>query len=314
MTSTQNILWLKDLNMNNIPEVGGKGASLGEMFKIFPVPDAFCVTVTAYQTFLKEAGIEQEIYDLLKVDEEDTEKLHEVSKKIEKLMTSKPIPKDVEKDILESYKKIGGFVAVRSSATAEDLPTASFAGQQASFLNVKGEKDVLEKVRECWASLFTARAIYYRVKNKFPHEQVFISVVVQKMVNSQKAGVIFTVNPINQEKNEMVIEGAFGLGETVVSGSVTPDTYIVLKEPYELKDKNIGHKRIALYRGEDGKNVEKELDEEEGNKQVLSEEQIKSLAEISIKIEKHYKKPMDIEWAIDDKEYILQARPITTLK
>ena len=309
-----NTLWLKDITMKNLPQVGGKGASLGEMFHSFPVPDAFCVTVEAYKKFLKEAGIEKQIYSMLKIDEEDTEKLHDVAEKIQRLMTSKAIPKDVEKDILTAYKKLNGFVAVRSSATAEDLPTASFAGQQATFLNVKGEKDVLEAVKKCWASLFTARAIYYRVKNKFKNEQVFISVVVQKMVDSKKAGVIFTVNPINQNKNEMVIEGAFGLGETVVSGSVTPDTYIIQKNPYKLLNKNIGHKRIALYRDQKGKNFEKQLSEEEAEQQVLSEEQIKKLSEISVNIEKHYRKPMDIEWAVDDKEYILQARPITTLK
>ena len=227
------------------------------------------------------------------------------------------MPDDVKKEIVENYKKLKEkFVAVRSSATAEDLPTASFAGQQDTYLNVKGEKDLLESVRKCWASLFTSRAIYYRVINKFHHEKVLICVVVQEMIDSQKAGVLFTVNPVTGDRNEQIIEGSFGLGESVVSGQVTPDSYIVKKKPFEIKEITVNEKNIAFYRDkEKGHNKKVELDNLKANSQCLTEDEIKGLAELGIKIEEHYKKPQDIEWAVgpDKKLYILQSRPITTL-
>lgn len=308
------ILWFKDVFKNDLPIVGGKGANLGEMFEHFPIPNGFCITVNAYQQFLKENKLDKKIFPLLSnLDSEDTRKLDNVSKKIENIILKAKMSKAVEKEILANYRKMKNFVAVRSSATAEDLPTASFAGQQATFLNVKGEKEFLDAVKKCWASLFTSRAIYYRNTNSFDHEKVLISVVVQEMVDSEKAGVMFTVNPVTKNPEEMIIEGSFGLGEMVVSGQVTPDSYIVNKKSMKLTMKNIGDKKLAMIR-KDGKNIIKNLSEKESNEQVLTEKEVKELALLGKKIEQHYGKPQDIEWAVyKGKIYILQSRPITTL-
>lgn len=313
---TNSVLWFKEVNKNDVGIVGGKGASLGEMSSIFPIPNGFCITAQAYE---KEVlSVLSKVHNLLKIDVNDQAQLEKASKEIEKLIIATKMSDDLKNNILLNYEKLNknikdmAFVAVRSSATAEDLPEASFAGQQATFLNVKGKNEVLKAVKECWASLFTERAIYYREINKFKHEDVLISVVVQEMVNSEKAGVMFTVNPVTKNYNELLIEGNFGLGETVVSGQVTPDSYFVDKKTKSVKQKNIAEKTWGLFRNENGKNVNKNIDNP--NEQLLSEKELKELTEFGIKIEKHYGKPMDIEWAIaNGKVYILQARPITTL-
>ena len=312
------ITWFDAIDKKDLLLVGGKGANLGEMFEKFPIPTGFCVTVNAYREFLKQNKLEEKIFpSLKKLDIEKTEELEKESKRIRDLILAFEMPDDVKKEIVENYKKLKEkFVAVRSSATAEDLPTASFAGQQDTYLNVKGEKDLLESVRKCWASLFTSRAIYYRVINKFHHEKVLICVVVQEMIDSEKAGVMFTVNPVTGDRTEQIIEGSFGLGESVVSGQVTPDSYIVKKKPFEIKEITVNEKNIAFYRDkEKGHNKKVELDNLKANSQCLTEDEIKGLAELGIKIEEHYKKPQDIEWAVgpDKKLYILQSRPITTL-
>ena len=313
----QNILWLKDISKNDTPKVGGKGANLGEMFNAkMPVPPGFCVTVAVYKAFLDYNRLQNRIEKELKgLNVEDTKNLDSASKKIQKMIIDSKIPDDIAKDISAAYEKINDFVAVRSSATAEDLEDASFAGQQATFLNVRGKKDVLEATKRCWASLFTSRAIYYRQSKGFVHSKVFISVVMQKMVNSDSAGVMFTVNPITKNMEELIIEGNFGLGESVVSGMITPDSYFVDKKTLKPKNISIGTKRIAIYRGAKGKNFEKKLSEKEAEKQVLAETQITEIARLGILIEKHYKKPQDIEWAIEKgKIYITQSRPVTTIK
>ena len=313
------ILWFKDINKNDVGIVGGKGASLGEMSSIFPIPNGFCITAQAYE---KEVlSVLSKVHKILKIDVNDQKQLEKASKEIEKLIIAVKMSDELKNNILLNYEKLGKgmlFVAVRSSATAEDLPEASFAGQQATFLNVRGKEDVIKYVKECWASLFTERAIYYREINKFKHEDVLISVVVQEMVNSEKAGVMFTVNPVTKNYNELLIEGSYGLGETVVSGQVTPDSYFIDKKQFiekktlSIKQKNIAEKTWGLFRDENGKNVNKNI--ENPNEQLLSEKELKELTEFGIKIEIHYGKPMDIEWAIaNGKVYILQARPITTL-
>ena len=311
------IIWFKDISKKDIGTVGGKGANLGEMYNAgLPIPPGFCISAQAYEKFLDEAEIKDIILDMLSdLDEEDTQKLQNISEEIHSVMLSAKFPSDLKKEILNAYKKVEGFVAVRSSATAEDLPTASFAGQQATFLNVKGEENLIDAVKKCWASLFTARAIYYREKNKFKHKDVLISVVVQKMVNSDTAGVAFTANPVTNDLKEMIIEGSFGLGEMVVSGSVSPDSYIVLKDPLSIKDVYIAEKKKMMFRGENGENVFKDLSSEKANDRVLNEEQILELAKMCLKIEEHYGKPQDIEWAFEKgKLFITQSRPITTLK
>lgn len=316
MEANKNIVWFESISKGHIPLVGGKGANLGEMYEKFPIPNGFCVTVHAFSEFLAVNTLHDKIKNLLdKLNVDDTASLDVASKQIEDWILAGKIPQTIENEIVADYKKLGsGFVAVRSSATAEDLPDASFAGQQATFLNVKGNDSVVEHVKKCWASLYTARAIFYRVSKGFAHELVLISVVVQEMVDSKKAGVIFTANPITNSLDEMIIEAAYGLGESVVSGMVTPDTLILKKSDFSVVSHNIGGKRIAIVRDENGQNKEIEIGEEEANSAALSEAEWTLLAKEAMKIEKHYNQPMDIEWAIDDKVYILQARPITTLK
>jgi pyruvate,water dikinase len=307
----ENIIWFNELTINDIDKAGGKGASLGEMSSFMPVPEGFVVTAQAYEAFTNQ--IKNDIFDLVnQIKIEDSEQLDRIAKDIRDIILKTQIPNELKEEIETNYNKLQGFVAVRSSATAEDLPEASFAGQQDTYLNVKGAEDVLESVRKCWASLFTARAIYYRETNKFKHEEVLIAVVIQRMINSESAGVLFTANPVNNNRDEMIIEGAFGLGEMVVSGQITPDMYLVTKD-LEIKEKHINEQETGLFRNDNGENVQKKI--EDPSKQVLSDEHIIELSKLGIKIEEHYKKPMDIEWALEkNKVYILQARPITTLK
>lgn len=319
------VVWLEELSNEDVDIAGGKGASLGEMWNAgLPVPPAFVVTANAYRYFIKETKLDEKIREILKgIDVNNNEELMEKSEKIRELIINSKMPKDLELSIIESYNKLcemSGdgdevFVAVRSSATAEDLPDASFAGQQDTYLNVKGPENVVKYVQKCFASLFTPRAIFYREQKNFDHFKVALAAVVQKMVNADKAGVMFTVNPINQNYDEMVIEGAWGLGEGVVSGIVSPDTYIIDKNTLNVKDVYIAEKKTMFIKDDEtGETKEVPTPEDLKNKRVLSDEELKELAKTGIKIEKHYKRPMDIEWAIEkNKIYMLQARPITTL-
>src|SRR3989344_1065322 len=310
-----NIKLFKDIRKEDIPLVGGKGANLGELASIgLPVPEGFVVTARAYDRFVTEAGIKEKIQKLLgSLDVEDTEKLNRVAGEIRELVMNSSMPANLIADIEKQYSEINDFVAVRSSATAEDLPDASFAGQQETFLNVKGTDDVLHAVQKCFASLFTPRAIYYRVKKNFSHESVYLAVVVQKMVNADKAGVIFSVNPVTNNREEIIIEGAYGLGEAVVAGELTPHSYIIHKESHEIKEKNISKLEWGYFRGKSGKTEKRDI--KHGHIEVLSEKEAKELTKFTKEIEKHYGIPMDIEWAIEaGKVYILQARPVTTIK
>jgi pyruvate,water dikinase len=312
-----NILWFSEISKNDIPKVGGKGANLGEMANAgFPVPDGFCVTAEAYFNFLKVAKLKSKIEAELKnLSTEDTKKLNQVSKKIKKMIIEAKMSAKLAQEIKAAYRKIGTkkFVAVRSSATAEDLPDASFAGQHATFLNVIGEDAVVTSVQKCWATLFEPRAIFYRVEKKFPHMKVGLSAIVQEMVQSDISGVMFTIEPLSQDENNLVIESIYGLGEAIVSGSVTPDHYVIDKKNLEILEKEIVKQTWKIAKVAEG---DKHIDIAPGNqkKQKLPDPEIKKLAEIGIKIEKHYDKPQDIEWAYDDgKMYIVQSRPITAL-
>jgi len=315
-----NIAWFKDISKDKVSLVGGKGASLGEMYNSeFPIPDGFCVTATAFKDFIEKSGIDKEIFKILKeCDVKDNKQLNDTSKKVQAIIIKTPMLPEIQEDIVDNYEILsekGKFVAVRSSATAEDLPEASFAGQQATYLNVNGDKMLLASVKACWASLYTARAIYYRVKNNFPHEKVFISVVIQRMVASEKAGVIFSVNPVTNDRREILIESTFGLGESVVSGSITPDEFIVNKSNMEIAKRKVVRKTWFMTKNADGDNVKKDVPEEYQQKASLSDDEINQLSELTVKIEDHYKSPQDIEFAIEGKKvYIVQARPITTLK
>ncbi|MEM4330253.1 MAG: phosphoenolpyruvate synthase [Candidatus Bilamarchaeaceae archaeon] len=318
----KNVMWFKELNKSNLAEAGGKGANLGEMYyNGFPIPNGFVVTSGAYFKFIDANNLRERIKDMLdKLDVNDTEKLQKTAEEIKKMIINGKIPEDIKNDIARSYKELCDmsgrevFVAVRSSATAEDLPTASFAGQQATFLNIRGPEGTIDAVRKCWASLFEPRAIFYRVQNKFDHMKVGLAAVVQMMVQSEKAGVVFTVDPITQDRNKMSIEAAYGLGEVVVSGLVTPDTYIVDKRDFKIIDKKIA-KQTWMIAKIDGENKKVSIKEEAQQLQKLSDLEIKDLAKMCVKIEEHYGSPQDIEYAFERGNlYIVQARPITTLK
>ncbi|MCL2115451.1 MAG: phosphoenolpyruvate synthase [Methanobrevibacter sp.] len=312
----------EDLTKEDIGIAGGKGANLGELTQTeIPVPPGFVVTAETYDKFMNETGIFSNIMNMLdKLDVNDTKNLQKTAEKIKKIIINTPIPKDISALIIEAYnelcQRIGEedvYVAIRSSATAEDLPEASFAGQQDTFLNIKGVNKVIEHVRKCWASLFEARAIFYREENNFEHSKVYIAVVVQEMVEAEKAGVMFTVNPSTGE-NVALIEGSWGLGEAVVSGTVTPDTYYVNNEDNEILEATISDKKVMFEKLANGKTEKIEVPENLRNKRVLSEKELVELAEMGKRIQKHYDAPQDTEWAYyKGKLYMLQSRPITTL-
>ncbi len=315
--------FFKQLGKDDIPIAGGKGANLGELTNAgIPVPPGFVVTAGTYREFITKTGIDDQINDMLTgLDINNTNELQKVSDQIKDLIITTSIPDDIQRMIIEAYNKLcldvdieDVVVAIRSSATAEDLPDASFAGQQDTYLNISGIDDVIENVRKCWASLFEARAIFYRAENDFDHSQVLIAVVVQQMVNSEKAGVMFTVDP-STGAEEMLIEGAWGLGEGVVSGTVTPDTCRYDKVNDEVKSYQVNTKKTMFTKDPDtGKTVQIDVPEECRDKRVLTDEDLKQLTQLGRRIQKHYQAPMDTEWGIEnDKVYMLQARPITTL-
>jgi phosphohistidine swiveling domain-containing protein len=283
-----NVYWFKELGIKDIPTVGGKGASLGELDKFTKIPPGFCISAWSYKQFLNESDLGNKIFGLIdKFRFKTQEDLDIISKKIRTLILKKEISEELKKDILKNYKLMKNKkVAVRSSATAEDLPGASFAGQQDTYLNINTEKDLLKSVKKCWASLYTSRAIYYREKKGFEHSKVLISVVVQEMVDAKYAGVMFTLDPLN--KKNIFIEAVRGLGEQLVSGMVTPSAYTVSKTKFNILDKT--------------------------EKFKMDPKLIIKIAKMGAIIEKHYKFPQDIEWAINDKNeiYIVQSRAITT--
>jgi pyruvate,water dikinase len=311
------IMWFKDIRKDDIPHVGGKGANLGELTNAgIPVPNGFCVTAEAFFYYMEKGGINKAITKLLKgLDPEDNKKLNAVAKEIKKMIMATPLPKDLADAIREAYHQLGGFpVAVRSSATAEDLPEASFAGQQATFLNTQGKEQVVEATLRCYASLFEARAIYYRIINKFDHSKVGLSAVVQNMVQSEVSGIMFTVDPVSENYNNLVIEAGWGLGEAIVSGSVTPDRYLVAKDTRIIFAKEINKQTWKIVHAKGGGDRHVDVPAGEQEVQKLSDEYINQLADIGIRVEQHYGKPQDTEWAVEGgKVYMVQSRPITTL-
>ncbi|RLG00788.1 MAG: phosphoenolpyruvate synthase [Thaumarchaeota archaeon] len=323
------VMWFEELKKDDVPIVGGKCANLGEMLRAgIPVPPGFAVTAYAYKKFIEETKIAEKIYDILDEtikDPKDPKQYEEASKKIRALIESTPIPEYLRKEIIENYKKLCKktkskevFVAVRSSATAEDLPGASFAGQQETFLNVRGEEELLNSVRKCWSSLFTPRAIFYRTQKGFRHEKVLISVAVQKMVNSKAAGVMFTLHPVTGDTSKIVIESVWGLGEAIVSGAVTPDHFEVDKNNLKILVKQIAKKTVEYVRDpKTGKTVHREVPPERQEKPSLTDEEIIELAKLAKKIEEHYGTAQDIEFAVDrdlpfpENIFIVQSRPET---
>ncbi len=312
----------EELSKSDIGIAGGKGANLGELTQAgIPVPPGFVVTAQAYEYFMDEAGINDKVMSILDaIDINDTKALQAAAEEIKKIIIDSPIPDDLVLFIREYYNELcqrvgedDTDVAIRSSATAEDLPEASFAGQQDTFLHVSGDDEVIEYIRKCWASLFEARAIFYREENNFEHSKVYIAVVVQKMANADKAGVMFTVNPSTGEEIAL-IEGSWGLGEAVVSGDVTPDNYQVDKKDNEIINVTISDKKVMYTNDENGTSIKVEVPEERRKERVLSDEELIELTEMGKRVQAHYGEPMDTEWAFEkDMLFLLQARPITTL-
>jgi pyruvate,water dikinase len=327
MVKNPYILGFNRCTLESLPRVGGKNASLGEMLKAgIPVPPGFAVTTVAYEEFLKENQLNKKIQKILsEVDQEDPSLLENISKDIRDLLESAPIPNRIEDGIKSSYERLSGEfdveelpVAVRSSATAEDLPGASFAGQQDTFLWVKDSREVLRKVRQCWSSIFTSRAISYRKKMGFLHEETLISVGIQKMVDAEAAGVMFTINPMNGDPSKIAIDANWGLGESVVQGEMTPDSFMVDKVTLEILKRNISDKSICYLLNEQTEEVEC-VDVLPENRQIscLNDPSLTELARLGKLIEQYYGKPQDIEWAIDcnlpfpDNIFIVQSRPET---
>ncbi len=317
----KNVVWFNEVDKDDGAIVGGKGANLGEMTQAgFPVPPGFIVTVAAYKEFLNHNRLEDQIRkELENLDVSMSHELEHAAQKAQHLIISGEFPIDLAKEIVHAYFKLDEgifrhpYVAVRSSATAEDLPGASFAGQQATFLNVSGETNLIEKVKEAWASLFTARAIFYRVTNKFDHFKVGIAVPVQKMVASEKSGIMFSVDPVTNDKTKIVIEAIYGLGELIVQGAVTPDHYEVDKKELKILVKQ-PHTQERMMTRKGNKNNEANLSKSEGSKQKITDKEIVELASLSKKLEHHYFFPQDSEWAIENgKIYLVQTRPVTTL-
>jgi pyruvate,water dikinase len=321
------ILDFEHVDKSSIPLVGGKNASLGEMIKAgIRVPPGFSVTTESYLIFITETGIREEILRIVSdVNPDDTRSLDGAAQKVQSLINGAPMPARVQEAIrggcLSLCEKCGMDsvpVAIRSSATAEDLPTASFAGQQETYLWVEGADRIIRDVQRCWASLFTPRAISYRIRNNFAHERVLISVGVQKMVNSRAAGVMFTLNPTDGDLSKVVIEGSWGLGETVVSGSVNPDKFIVDKVVMEINERTISTKHIeCVYDCDKGEVVHCDVVPDMQNESCIDDQEIRELVRIAKIIEEHYGCPQDIEWAIDkdlplpEKIFIVQSRPET---
>ena len=316
------LLWFTEIDSGDLPLAGGKGANLGEMTRRgAPVPPGFVVSVVSYEKFLAENGLDVRLAEILAgIDVYRTAGLVEVARAAQQAILSAPMPADLSVEIAEAYRELGeGLVAVRSSATAEDLPDASFAGQQRTYLNVQGIDQVLETLKGCWASLFEARAIFYRAEQNFDQLGVGIAVPVQRMVQSEISGVMFTAEPNRSDRTKVFIEAVYGLGESVVSGAVTPDSYLIQKDGLEILEKRLVPQSRMLTRNPDSAgaedlNHEVDVPVEQARSYKLTDTQIAEIAQYGLTLEEAYSHPQDIEWAIEnDTFYITQTRPITTL-
>ena len=311
------VLGFQDIDKTKLTVVGGKGANLGELSKIegIRVPDGFCISTEAFQRIIGETSSINKLLDqlsLLKV--KDRQKIGELCGEIRRVIEGIAIPQDINEEISRHLSRLGekNAYAVRSSATAEDLPTASFAGQQDTYLNIIGKAAILKHISKCWASLFTERAVIYRLQNGFDHRKVYLAVVVQQMIFPQAAGILFTADPVTSNRKVLSIDASFGLGEALVSGLVNADSYKV--RDGKVIDKKISTKRLAIYAVKDGGTKAQEIEPEQQNRQALTDEQILQLARMGRTIEEHFGRPQDIEWClVDNTFYMVQSRPITTL-
>ena len=311
----ENIRNFKQLTNKDTKIAGGKGASLGEMTQVkIPVPPGFVILSSAFEKFIEATDINVEIDAMWdRLDVTNNEEIERNSELMQSLITSKEFPKDLAKEILKDFDRLKTkYVAVRSSATAEDSKLDAWAGQLESYLYVD-KKGLLKAVQKCWASLFTPRAIFYRLERKLHKNKISVAVVVQKMANSDVSGVCFTVHPVTRDRDQMIIEACWGLGEALVQGMITPDSYVIEKSTLKIIDINIGNQEKQIVKAKK-ETEEKPVPLKLREKQKLSEKQVRELAKICIQIEKHYKDPRDIEWALEgNKFYIVQSRPITTL-
>lgn len=309
----------QDLPARAVDIAGGKGASLGDMVHAnLKVPPGFVICAAAFRSFLEmHGGIQVILSETNALDVNTEVSLSRAAGKIREFIMSRPVPENVEKAIRKAYSDMSSnmLVAVRSSAISEDSAEASFAGQQETFLNVRGADQVVEKVQECWASFFSPRAIFYRAQ-KGSLEDSAMAVVVQTMINPEKSGVMFTVDPVQGQRDHAVIEAAFGLGEAIVSGTITPDHYVLNRHDNSLVREHIAHKLIALVHDEaNGSTREVRLSADQADKRVLTDNELSHLMQLGLKLEKQFGKPQDIEWCIQDKNiFLLQSRPITTLR
>jgi rifampicin phosphotransferase len=308
-----------DINRTMLPVIGGKAANLGELTRAgLPVPPGFCVSTAAYDFVTEGANLDPILDDLAETRPDDTARLAELATAARAALLRARVPSRVAEAITQAYQELGNGasvpVAVRSSATAEDLPHASFAGQQETYLNVVGADSVLDAVRRCWASLWTDRAVSYRASNEIDHRSVRLAVAVQRMVDATLAGILFTANPLTGRRRQAVIDASLGLGEAVVSGAVNPDHFVVNTATGTIVERRLGDKRVAVRAaaGSGTERVELAASEDEAS---LSDGQIRALAALGARVEAHYEAPQDTEWAIDADGgiWLLQARPITTL-
>jgi pyruvate,water dikinase len=320
-TGAESVLLFDHLGRGDVDFAGGKGANLGELTAAgLPVPPGFVIGAPAYAAFCDDTGLRGRIAARLAgLDVDDTAALEQASKEVREEIEQEPIPEWLASRIRSAYADLVGAaadapVAVRSSATAEDSESASFAGMNETLLNVRGDDALLDAVRTCWSSLFGARTIYYRTRRGFGQADMDIAVVVQRQIQSTRSGVMFTIDPSSGDRERLVIEGAFGLGESVVSGSVSPDRYVVRKDGLAIDRREVRRKELEIVSLPDGGTETHDLDDAAGNRPVLSDEEVRAVAELGVRIERHYGSPQDTEWAFDDagEVWMLQSRPVTT--
>ncbi len=313
---TPRIAWFGELTVDDAATAGGKGANLGELVAAdLPVPEGFVVTAQAYLEAMDVAGVRRDLMDRVATADTDDSSLALLASELQDLVHKAGMPEALRRELLDAYRRLGAgaYVAVRSSATGEDSATASFAGMNESFTNVRGEEDLVRRVVDCWASLFGARACAYRVTQQLTAEPA-IAVVVQRMVASERSGVMFTADPATGDRSRVVIEAALGQGEVVVGGQVEPDTYIVAKDGPAIVETRIGSQAFEVVRGADGHDERVELDPQRGARAVLTDDEVIALTRLALRVERHYGTPQDTEWAIENGTvYLVQSRPITTL-
>lgn len=310
------VLPFNQLSKNHVAIAGGKGAQLGEMTQAgIPVPPGFVVLTASFEEMLEENNLKNSIQEILNsVDPKNTDTVNQASVQIRHIISKAHVPHNVDQEIHSGFDALGAqFVAVRSSATAEDASTASWAGELETYLNIQRD-GLISAVKKCWSSLFTPRAIFYRFEKGMAHLDISVAVVVQKMVQSEVSGVAFTVHPVTKDKNQLVIEAGWGLGEAVVGGLITPDNYVVDKAEELILDVTVNTQEKMIAKDKTGKTHGIPVPAEKREKQKLNGKTIMALSALFAKIEKHYGKPQDIEWAWEKGEtFVVQTRPITTL-